>query len=258
MDDSNSGSVWLGARPTGHVRLNVTRAARTPSAQTNAEAGTANSAGRQRARKSVSRENSGDVHPLLLLYPFDPPPGIPENEEALEAANGRTSWMPEPGRQSTTAPVLDDLGCFPGEPATPDGPSIHPPTPALVFSTAAPRTDTCGRQQPVPIRRRPPRERGGLYQLWGRYGFLFTIVLLCDGASSYQVAKAYRQAMELTTSALTLTPAVFLLLLLPALLAVFLLRDQRHEVVAISMLVAGGLYGLLGIGCKVAMLLAQA
>lgn len=258
MDDSNSGSVWLGTRPTGHIQLNVTRATRRPSAQTNTEAGTANSAGRQRACESASHDDSSDVHPLLMLYPFNPPPVNSENKEAVKATNMRTSWIPEAEQPSTISPALDDLGCFPGEPAIPDGPSSHPPTPALRFSTAEPVTHTYRRRQPNPARRRPPRKRGGLSQLWGRYGFLFSLVLLCDGLCSYQAAHAYRQTMELKTSALTLTPAVFLLLLLPSLLTVYLLRDQRHEVVAIFMLVAGGLYGLLGIGCKVAMLLAQA
>ena len=238
--------------------LNVTSPGRLP-AQV---AGRSEDAGFPDPRMAGSGGKAADeeMHPLLMLYPFDAPgtgTGRGVEPESLCAA-------PTPGELPREVSFEDDLDEEFDKSLTQalaELASGDLDDEALMKESMHP-ADTGAAYQPAPRRRRNPhpartkRQGGGKPGgLWARHGMLFGLMAVANAVSSYQVAVLYRHAARVETSAWALCPAVFLTLLLPVLAAIFLLAEQREEFFAVSMLWLLVCLMMVGLICKVLLIL---
>lgn len=197
--------------------------------------------------------SDGDVHPLLLLYPFDPPA-----QAALKVVDEDHS--PPPSGQETGF-----SGDFPEDPSTQEsdwvveGELSDPEMDAHRSSETGASVRGRQRRRRRHAARGTRRDSGEFGELWARYGLLFSLILIANAASSYQLAKLYRNAAQVQTAEWAMSPAVFLVVLIPIVGIVHLLKDQSDEIFAVSMVWLLACITLVGLGCKVlSILLAQA
>jgi len=170
-----------------------------------------------------------DFHPLLAMYPFDPP-------AAPAAPAARTTDTPDIESRTEGGEPAEPL-VFPLKPVMPVfRERTHEPSQHLrgVFKDFI-RIPDCGK-------------------MWARHGMLLSTLLIILGISSYQVARVYRHFMKLEVSTLTLTPAVLLVMIIASLAGLWGVNGRRYESVALAIIAMGGIFAFLGLICKVVMI----
>lgn len=232
-------TVLLDIRQPKYIKLNVTRAD-VPGAYGGLDAGPGEvKGGGVLVQGTQAAARQEEVHPLLLLYPFDPP----SVEPAAEAGRG-ISYDAEVALDQEPFELPEDIsiegvGRLSGERS---GTSTLQPLP-----TAPRATRSRGKSH----RSDEASSAGGILGFWQRYGVPLGFTLICNVGASYQVAGLYRLLLGVRTSTLALLPATALLLLLPVLSVIYLVRSSNHEILALSMIAVGGALALVGLVCKV-------
>lgn len=249
--ESTDAGVWLGERQSRHVMLDVGGAGK---ALLDPEPLPARAVDMDPILPSGGHTPSdGDVHPLLLLYPFDPPaqavPKVVDVDHSPPTLGVETLFS---GDFPNDPPVQESGWVVEGELSDQE-----------IDEHKRPETGASGqfrqRRRKRHAARGTRRDSGEFGELWARYGLLFSLILIANAASSYQLAKLYRNAAQVQTAEWAMSPAVFLVVLIPIVGIVHLLKDQSDEIFAVSMVWLLACITLVGLGCKVlSILLAQA
>lgn len=191
------------------------------------------------------------MHPLLLLYPFD---SSPESGEAAIQAPARhrakVSEMAEsfPGDESEVLSANIE-NAFKTE-------DVGAPLQSVTPVVKGPRIASRSSRKKMRHRMRLPGV-SELEGLWARHGMLLSALIICHAAASYQLAAAYRHFMKLGVSAGSLMPAMFLGLMFASFAVIRLMDGRRFESVAISIIAMTGTSALLGLICKVLLIVRE-
>ena len=249
MEEGIASKVRFSRKSAGSVLLDIGAAPGAASWPSRAET---------EPEREAARPPEPDLHPLLSMYPFDPPkapagpvarttepPVEPPLETAREAAPVFRAW-------STVDAVFTDLPDPPDLKPTAEAaePLVFPLKPVMpVFQERAPGPRPRSRWDAWRFRRSPD-----FGKMWARHGMLLSILLITLGISSYQTARVYRHFVKLDVSALSLTPAVLLVMILASLAVLWGMSGRRYESVALAIIATGGIFAFLGLFCKVVMI----
>jgi hypothetical protein len=192
-----------------------------------------------------------EIHPLLLLYPFDAP-----------------ARKPQPAVDSIPAPIV---GLPMLEDRFSDLPDIDMPLNLDVPETVLQETPVGLDRQPSGKRKRCERRtkpwQVGIWrkyrssdweEIWSRHGMLLSLLMICHLASSLQMSRLYRFMMDLETSTLALLPAMFLGLMFTSFAVIRIMDGRRCESVAVAIIAMTGASAFTGLLCKVVMVLNEA
>jgi hypothetical protein len=246
MDEGNIAKVSFSRKATGSVFLDVCAAPSAASWPSSSE---------PEPEPAIGDLPVPDFHPLLSLYPFDPPkapagpaarttkpPVEPQIETAREAAPGiRARSMVDAA--SVDLPVLES-------PSEAGEPMIFPSKPVMPAFRKRVRGPSRRRRGGAKDFKRSP----DFGKMWSRHGMLLSILLIILGATSYQIARTFRHFMKLEVSTLTLTPAVLLVMIMASLAGLWGVSGRRYESVALAIIAMGGIFAFLGLICKVVMI----
>lgn len=241
MKEPATRDLVFARRPSGAVRLNI-------------GLGPAQAPGAEDAPPSLAHDDSPGadaMHPLLLLYPFDSSPE--SGEPAIQAPAPHRDTVPEmtssfpDGESEVFNTELDDEVITNHAPASPV---------AAISNVKGARIAKRSRHKKMRHRMRLPGV-SELEGLWVRHGMLLSALIICHAAASYQLAATYRHFMKLGVSAGSLMPAMFLGLMFASFAVIRLMDGRRFESVAISIIAMTGASALLGLVCKVLLIVRE-
>lgn len=237
--ESATREIVFARRPSGAVRLNIGLGpAQPPVSPEMPSSGTLEQC-----------PDPDESHPLLLLYPFDPPaeavrPPVRETPEALEDAPCSPDVPADDGSEVFHRD-LDDVVI---EDAAGQDPQASLPTVKV-----ARRGRRQSRRKKAARRMRLPRV-SELEGLWARHGMLLAALIACHAAASYQLAAVYRHFMKLGVSEGSLMPAMFLGLMFASFAIIRLMDGRRSESVAVCILAMTAGSAFAGLLCKVVLI----